>query len=178
MGYSSINDRQVITVDWAKTETLVSGTVIPIDDTSFPLGTRALFVQSTAPAGWTKETSANYNNAVAVIREAINFGSGHSGGAGVFFPTHTHTTNNHSHTHQHRHVLYTAAFQSHKHAFGSPTTVPSGGLSSMANTITDVSDTNLADDGTLYNFATLSGTFTTGAANIKYYSLIIATKTS
>ena len=60
----------------------------------FPSGTRMVFYQASAPAGWTQVTSAQVDN--AMLRVVSNAGGGHGGSTSPISWTHSHGTSPHT----------------------------------------------------------------------------------
>ena len=123
---------------------------------AFPAGTRLAFRQSTAPTGWTKDTTAAINN--ALLR--LVTGNVSQGGAANFSTWNSQQTSG-------AHTLSTAQIPSHTHTF---------------STDNDTETTNGAQEGDNRVARATSATGGNGshthsvAKNIKYYDFIIASK--
>jgi hypothetical protein len=154
---------------------------------AFDAGTRMLFAQTTAPTGWTKDTT-NYNNfALRVVTGAAS-----TGGSVAFttaFASQTPTISNtlsidSSGLSAGATTLTTPQIPSHSHSF----TLFTGGGSPGGAQITDNSpagsqSTNATGGGGSHNHsisgsATLSGGITSSAINlaVQYLDVITATK--
>ncbi|MCK9420201.1 MAG: hypothetical protein M0R70_12565 [Nitrospirae bacterium] len=141
----------------------------------FVAGTRMLFQQTAAPTGWTKETSAAYNDAaLRVVTGSVATG-GAAGFSAVFNNTQavgvSVTVNNH--------MLTIAEMPTHHHTeqhHGSSASVPQGTGAYFTNpsglTAYNTSDVGSGNGHTHTNSA--SGSFT--IPNLKYCDIIIATK--
>jgi len=97
----------------------------------FSAGTKMLFNQTSAPTGWTKQTSQN-DKALRVVSGTVGTGGTHglssppSTSHTHTGPSHTHSTPSHSHSHSlsaGSHTLSTSQMPSHNHS------MPGGGLS-------------------------------------------------
>ena len=131
---------------------------------SFPSGTVMLFVQTTAPTGWTKSTTHD-NKALRVVS-----GTASSGGS-VAFTTAFSSGNTGAFT------LSTNEIPSHRH------TISVGGTV-LGSQYLNVSSYNIADNGPLSGAATNSVGLTGGGGShthslslaVQYVDVIIATK--
>lgn len=127
----------------------------------FPTGTRMSFNQTSAPTGWTKDTTAAIND--SILR--LVTGSVSSGGSTAFSTWNSSGTTG-------GYTLSTADIPSHTHNLlyhtGKSSATPVAPLTSTQGTnYTD--DTTLATGGGGSHSHSLSN-------NIKYYDFIIATK--
>ena len=134
---------------------------------TFPVGTLMLFQQTSAPTGWTKQTTHN-NKALRVVSGAASFG-GTTGFTSVFTSrTPTGTVDNTT--------LTTAQIPSHTHT--TATTLTGGGSSALptynkGNNITTTSGTGATGGGGAHNHG-FTGTAMDFA--VQYVDLIIASK--
>ena len=90
----------------------------------FSAGTKMLFNQTSAPTGWTKQTSQN-DKALRVVSGTVGTGGTHglssppSTSHTHTGPSHTHSTPSHSHSHSlsaGSHTLSTSQMPSHNHS--------------------------------------------------------------
>ena len=143
---------------------------------SFASGTLMLFQQTTAPSGWTKQTTHN-DKALRVVSGTV--GSGGSSAFTTAFGTPTVTGTIAGSTGAH--TLSTAEMPSHSH------TVPTYGFAGNRNNGHVSKPDNPYDTGSINTGSTggngshshsLSATFSGGAAaiNVEYVDLIIASK--
>jgi hypothetical protein len=128
---------------------------------SFPLGTRMLFQQTTAPLGWTKETNAAFNDsALRLVTGAVTSHGGSALFSGVFTTDGARATGGHS--------LTVAELAAHSHTqVGTNITgaLAAGGvLGDMGTAATGVTGENAAHTHPLIGF------------DIAYSDVIIATK--
>jgi len=128
-----------------------------------PTGTVMLFVQTSAPVGWTKSTTHD-NKALRVVSGAASSG-GTTGFTSVFtsrtittanMPAHTHGITDPGHTH--------GIAVNNVAASGSTGSVLGGGLTFTSNSATTGITINSAGSGTAMDFA------------VQYVDVIIATK--
>ena len=150
---------------------------------AFDAGTRIGFQQTTAPTGWTKDTTAGLNNSSM----RIVTGSASSGGSVDFTtafasqtPTGSVTITSVTGT-AGATTLTTPQIPSHTHAVGSPNSV--GGPTSRYAVGSTPQVTSGATGGGgshdhPFSFSSGSGTFSGNAINlaVKYYDFIIASK--
>ena len=142
----------------------------------FPSGTRMVFQQTTAPTGWTKQTTAALNDSIM----RIVTGTASSGGSTAFSTWSAQTATGAT-------TLTTSQIPSHQHFVVSNTTTAGIPLSSsnyMAKTNSDVSGTS--DAYTFSGSATASSIGLTSSAgsgsshthpvtrSLKYYDFIVA----
>ena len=127
-------------------------------DGGFPSGTKMLFRQTTAPTGWTKDTSAAINDS---ILRAIT-GTVSSGGSTAFSTYNAVTTTG-------AHTLSTAQIPSHTHTYLSAYKGnEASGLYSEGGYGIVTRTTNATGGGGSHSH--------TISRNIKYYDVIVATK--
>ncbi len=124
----------------------------------FASGTRLLFQQTSAPTGWTKETSATYND--AALR--IVTGTVGTGGADAFTTTFGAGKSTAGFT------LTTAEIPSHTHGIGDGSAAAGGSTSYFANSGSAVQSVATGGGG--------SHSHTISSMNLKYADTIIAAK--
>jgi microcystin-dependent protein len=167
------------------------GTWQAVAASGFPSGTRMAFNQTSAPTGWTKDTTSALNDSIM----RIVTGTVGSGGANAFssvnaqtvvgsttltesqIPSHTHTQNSHNHTQN-----------SHNHTQTNGTSVARtvGGGQSFSTGVGTVGSATLSNvAATATNIATTATNQDTGGGgshdhtitmSIKYNDFIIAEK--
>jgi hypothetical protein len=153
----------------------------------FPTGTLMLFQQTSAPTGWTKQTTHN-NKALRVVS-----GTASSGGSTAFTSVFTSRTptgtvsGSNSGGSVSAHTLTTAEIPSHTHASGSDTRTGSGvdwptGGGVLVNDVGSSRATGATGSGQAHSHGftnpTWSGTFSGSALDfsVQYVDLIIASK--
>ena len=128
-----------------------------ISTSAFPAGTRMSFQQTSAPTGWTKDTTAAIND--SILR--LVTGSVSSGGSTAFSTFNGQTATGAT-------TLSTAQMPSHTHTVGGTTNASSNiGSGFMASSGTSVSSGATGGGGSHTHSITTS---------IKYYDFIIASK--
>jgi hypothetical protein len=130
-------------------------TFIVPNDFGFPSGTTMLFVQTSAPTGWTKSTTHN-DKALRVVSGAAS-----SGGATAFSAVMNGSVN--------ATTLTEAQIPSHTHSYSSGLTTQ---MNASSGTIRNVSDPPTANT----SGATGGGGSHTHSMNVAYVDVIIATK--
>lgn len=148
-----------ITVDAKGRVTAVSSGASP---SAFPSGTRLAFQQTSAPTGWTKDTTAAIND--SILR--LVTGTVGSGGSTAFSSFNSQTTVSAT-------TLATSQIPSHTHTqiYSSSGKANSGGTVSGANT--GSGSNNGQQTGATGGGGSHTHSITTG---IKYYDFIIASK--
>jgi len=142
---------------------------LPTVPAAFASGTAMLFVQTSAPTGWTKST-AHDNKALRIVSGAASSG-GTTGFTSVFtsrtittanMPTHTHTVTDPGHTHT------AGAYSILLNGVGGTTLNTGSGFNTVTAAATNSSATGItnqnAGSGTAMDFA------------VQYVDVIIATK--
>ena len=143
-----------------------SGTVVvtPTGVAGFPSGTKMSFYQTSAPTGWTKDTTAALNDAILRI---VTGSAGVTGGS-VAFSTWAAVTSTNAYT------LQIADIPSHSHTLAAATTYGGGGTQTRVNYGTTA----------VGGFADVSSSSTGGGGghshgvssqNLKYADFIVAT---
>lgn len=178
--YGKIQEIPAMTVLANLTGATANPTAVPAEQLGFESGTAMVFKQTTAPTGWTKDTTAALND--SILR--IVTGTASSGGSNDFttvnaqtvvgsttlteaqIPSHTHTQNAHNHSQSGGTNVYRAVGGSGQ------------SLSSSAGL-------NLFTNSTLSNVAATATNQSTGGGDahdhaitmdIKYNDVIVATK--
>ena len=128
-----------------------------ISTSAFPAGTRMSFQQTSAPTGWTKDTTAALNDSIM----RIVTGTASSGGSTAFSTFNGQTATGAT-------TLSTAQMPSHTHssATGSPTNGNSG--SGLTSTLAVVGNSGATGGGGSHTHSMTTA--------IKYYDFIIASK--
>lgn len=152
-------------------------------DAVIPSGTKMVFVQASAPVGWTLDTTAAYNT--AGLRIVTGAGGG-TGGTSDAFSAHTHSTPAHTHTTNFAvagHTLSVSEIPAHTHSGGSGGTVSSGtsGVEPYYTMLTTVSNTGSTGGGTAHTHSFTGGVTSSGAGSSgsfapKYIDSIICVK--
>ena len=132
---------------------------LTIAQINFPAGTKMVFAQATAPAGWTQDASDD-----AVLRVVSTAGGGTGGSLSVTAP-HTHTTGDHT--------LVEAEIPAHAHSTQIRNTSQGVGGGSGTGTPATLSAqvSSSTGGGTAHNHGV-----TGAAAALKYNDVIFATK--
>lgn len=142
---------------------------------AFPSGTAMLFVQTSAPTGWTKSTTHN-DKTLRVVSGAAS-----SGGSSAFSTVFSNQTPTISNTFSvSSTTLTTSQIPSHTHTIPGNSACPGGvlGLSPMGTAGGGLTiDTTATGGGGSHNHS-LSGSATSSAItlNVQYVDVIIATK--
>ena len=185
---NSIDSIQKAIVDYVECDFLITTNPVGINDASIPSGARALFVQSLAPTGWTKVTTAAFNSA-AIIGIANNTAPFDETGVVAGFQTsanpsgqnyvsHNHAAPAHVHTQSHYHLAFQNDWLAHRHYLSSDFAHLRFTAPVNVSTIQQqVQATDIPQQNTSSNNDSLSPVgFTSGSVNVKYFNVILATK--
>jgi hypothetical protein len=133
--------------------------------TVFPAGTKLAFQQTSAPTGWTKDTTAALNDSIM----RIVTGTASSGGSTAFSTWAAVTSTN-------AYTLTTSDIPSHNHAPGSGSSFRVAATGQANALSTQVGSTNGSANTTANTGSDGSHSHGVSSQNIKYYDFIIASK--
>jgi hypothetical protein len=186
--YAKLQEMPAMTVLANLTGSTANPTAVPAEQLGFDPGTAMVFKQSTAPTGWTKDTTAALND--SLLR--IVTGTASSGGSNNFttvnaqtvvgnttlttaqMPTHTHVQNSHNHS-QNAHA-HTYTGDNVGGATQSGGTEGGAGSPSGSASTSSVTATNIAATATNQNNGGSDPHNHTISMSIKYNDVIVATK--
>ena len=124
-----------------------------------PIGTKMVFYQTSAPTGWTIDSS----NDNAMMRVVSSSGGGSGGSDSPISFSHSHTTGNHT--------LTINEIPSHNHSY-TTTFAPASGFASGAGGSTQTQNTGSTGGGASHNH----GNTNSVSYSPKYVDMIVATK--
>ena len=142
-----------------------SGSAVVAPAAEFPSGTRMSFQQTSAPTGWTKDTTAAIND--AILR--LVTGTASSGGSTAFSTWSSQAISVNATT------LSTAEIPAHNHVTSSGSTI-AGGAVGWYPTINGGGTISRTSDNTGGGGSHTHGVTGGSAPSIKYYDFIIASK--
>jgi hypothetical protein len=99
---------EVIEVERLICDTLTASGAVQADGASMASGTVMVFLQDSAPTGWTKVTDSDLDDAAIVVTDPdiVAWGTGKGNPSGQAGYEHTHAAGStHTHTYQHNHVM-------------------------------------------------------------------------
>jgi len=158
-----------VTVNGKGLVTAASSGSAPVE---FPAATVMLFVQTSAPTGWTKST-AHDNKALRVITGTV--GSGGTTGFTTVFTNQTPTITT-SGLSAGATTLTTAQIPSHTHTYTQNSGYPAAGLGGSAQDGAPIASSSTGGGGSHTHTVTGTATSTAITLNVQYVDVIIATK--
>lgn len=143
-------------------------------DMSFPVGTRMLFQQTTAPTGWTKVADAAYEDAAM----RVTTGTAATGGSAAFTSTFTARTILQANLPNVTLNATTSSDGAHTHTYNQPATSSGGDGGSSVTEFTTVGNTGSNGAHTHTVSVPLGGSGTPVDFAVKYVDVIVATKSA